>query len=125
MNRIIFRLFDYSMKTTIFFLIILVFASGPAILLAQEGYEHLSPIAHGAGRTYVVTSRGLAAVGLNPALLGYDNDKLIEVQIFPISSFGLDAGPSFSDVNALAGVFSTGISHFTDSSLTNIADLLS
>jgi hypothetical protein len=97
----------------------------PALLFAQEGYEHLSPIAHGAGRTYVVTSRGLSAVGLNPALLGIDDEKTLEIQLFPISAFGLDAGPSFSDANALAGVFSTGISHFTDSSLTNIANLLS
>jgi hypothetical protein len=97
----------------------------PTILFAQEGYEHLSPIAHGAGRTYVVTSRGLSAVGLNPALLGLDDGKTLEIHLFPISTYGLDAGPSFSDVNALTGVFSTGISHFTDSSLTNIANLLS
>src|SRR5512140_522748 len=98
----------------------------PALLLAQEGYEHLSPVAHGAGRTYVVTSRGLSAVGLNPALLGLDdNGNTMEFQLFPISSFGLDAGPSFSDVNALTGVFSTNISHFSDSSLSSIANLLS
>jgi hypothetical protein len=94
-------------------------------LFAQEGYEHLSPIAHGAGETYVVTSRGLSSVGLNPSLLGIDDGNTIEVQIFPLSTFGLNAGPSFSDVNALNGVFSTGISHFTDSSLTSIANLLS
>ena len=97
----------------------------PTLLFAQEGYEHFSPIAHGAGRTYVITSRGLSAVGLNPALLDYDDDKTIQVQIFPLSAYGLDAGASFSDANALSGVFSTGISHFTDSSLTNIANLLS
>ncbi len=97
----------------------------PLILFAQEGYEHLSPIAHGAGRTYVVTSRGLSAVGLNPALLDYDNNNTIEIQLFPLSGYGLDAGPSFSDASALAGVFSTGITHFTDSSLTSIANLLS
>ena len=98
----------------------------PTLLFAQEGYEHLSPIAHAAGRTYVVTSRNLAAVGLNPALLGLNDDNTtIEIQVFPISSFGLDAGPSFSDVNALSGVFNTGIAHFTDSSLSSIANLLS
>jgi hypothetical protein len=111
------------MKTLISF--IFIFAFTPCILLAQEGYEHLSPIAHGAGRTYVVTSRGLAAVGLNPALLGIDDGKTIEIHLFPVSAYGLDAGPSFSDVNALNGVFSTGITHFTDSSLTSIANLLS
>src|SRR5438045_7222923 len=79
-----------------------IFLFSPIISFAQEGYEHLSPIAHGAGRTYVVTSRGLAAVGLNPALLGYDNDKTFEIQVFPLSAYGLDAGPSFSDVNALS-----------------------
>ncbi|MFI5265063.1 MAG: DUF5723 family protein, partial [Candidatus Kapaibacterium sp.] len=62
---------------------------------------------------------------LNPALLGIDDGKMIEIQIFPVSAYGLDAGASFSDVNALNGVFSTGISHFTDSSLTSIANLLS
>ena len=95
----------------------------PLTLLAQEGYEHLSPIAHGAGRTYVVTSRGLASVGLNPSLLDYGNENTIEIQLFPISGYGLDAGPSFSDANALAGVFRGG--QISDSSLTNIANLLS
>src|SRR5205823_1108723 len=102
-----------------------IFLFSPIISFAQEGYEHLSPIAHGGGRTYVVTSRGLAAVGLNPALLGYDNDKTFEIQVFPLSAYGLDAGPSFSDVNALSGVFNTTINHFNDSSLSSIANLLS
>ncbi|MDP4220730.1 MAG: DUF5723 family protein [Bacteroidota bacterium] len=111
------------MKTTLFILLFLSLTL--TSLFAQEGYEHLSPIAHGAGRTYVVTSRGLDAVGLNPALLEFENDKTLEIQIFPLSTYGLDAGPSFSDANALSSIFSTGISHFTDSSLTNIANLLS
>ncbi|MEI8135437.1 MAG: DUF5723 family protein [bacterium] len=92
---------------------------------AQEGFEHLSPVSHGAGRTYVVSSRGLSAVGLNPALLGIDNGKTFEIQIFPLSAFGIDAGAGFSDVNALSGVFSTKVDHFTDSALTSIAGLLS
>lgn len=104
---------------------ILLMILAPIIGYAQEGYEHLSATAHGAGRTYVVTSRGLAAVGLNPALLGFDNDRTIEIQLFPLSAYGLDAGASFSDANALSGVFSNGINHFTDSSLANIANLLS
>jgi len=109
-----------TLYTTIFALVIY-----PLTLFAQEGYEHLSPIAHGTGRTYVVTSRGLSSVGLNPSLLGIDDEKTLEIQLFPISAYGLDAGPSFSDVNALTGVFGTGVSHFTDSSLTSIANLLS
>jgi hypothetical protein len=113
------------MKTVLYIFLILTATIYPLSLFAQEGNEHLSPIAHGAGRTYVVTSRGLAAVGLNPALLDYDNDHTFEIQIFPLSSYGLDSGPSFSDASALSGVFSTGIGHFTDSSLTHIANLLS
>jgi len=113
------------MKTSHYIFLILAIVLYPLSLFAQEGYEHLSPIAHGAGQTYVVTSRGLSAVGLNPALLGIDDGNTIEVQIFPASTFGLDAGSSFSDVNALSGVFGTNISHFTDSSLTSIANLMS
>jgi hypothetical protein len=114
------------MKTRGYTLLILIMIFSPVAVFAQEGYEHLSVTAHGAGRTYVVSSRGLSAVGLNPSLLGIDDDeKSLEIQLFPLSAYGLDAGASFSDVNALSGVFSTGISHFTDSSLTNIANLLS
>jgi hypothetical protein len=64
-------------------------------LLAQEGYEHLSPLSHGAGRTYVVNSRGLDAVGLNPALLALGSKRTWEFSAFPISALGADAGASF------------------------------
>lgn len=111
-------------KTQHIFLIIAAMVC-PISLFAQEGYEHLSPIAHGAGRTYVVTSRGLSAVGLNPALLGYDNDKTIEIQVFPLSAYGLDAGPSFSDASALAGVFNLNGGQISDSTRKRISDLLS
>lgn len=62
---------------------------------AQEGYEHLSPLSHGAGRTYVVNSRGLDAVGLNPALLSLGSKRDWEFSVFPISALGADAGASF------------------------------
>jgi hypothetical protein len=64
-------------------------------LFAQEGYEHLSPLSHGAGRTYVVNSRGLDAIGLNPALLALGSKKSWELSILPVSSLGADAGASF------------------------------
>lgn len=113
------------MKTASYVLLILLTILLPLTLYAQEGYEHLSPIAHGAGRTYVVTSRGLAAVGLNPALLGYDNDKTLEIQVFPLSTYGLDAGPSFSDATALGDVFNFKNGQISDSSRKRISSLLS
>src|SRR5690349_16350068 len=97
----------------------------PFSLHAQEGYEHLSPIAHGAGRTYVVTSRGLSAVGLNPALLDYESDKTLQLQLFPASAYGLDAGPSFSDATALSDVFNFKGGQISDSTRKRITNLLS
>ncbi len=113
------------MKAIQYFFLILLTIIAPLTLLAQEGYEHLSPIAHGAGRTYVVTSRGLSSVGLNPAMLGYETDKTIEIQVFPISTFGLDAGPSFSDATALGDVFNFKNGQISDSSRKRISSLLS
>jgi len=92
---------------------------------AQEGYEHLSPLAHGAGRSYSVTSRGLDAVGLNPALLGLGDSKRFQISVFPVSAFGLDAGPSFRDVNALSTVFESDQSFGSDSARDRILDLIS
>ncbi|HET6510619.1 MAG TPA: hypothetical protein VFH43_00390, partial [Candidatus Kapabacteria bacterium] len=87
-----------SLKTTAkVFAFLLTLLSSAEVLLAQEGYEHLSPLSHGAGRTYVVNSRGLDAVGLNPALLslGSPTKKTWEISVLPISSVGADAGASF------------------------------
>lgn len=75
--------------------LLLITASLPAISHAQEGYEHLSPLSHGAGRTYVVNSRGLDAVGLNPALLALGSRRTWEFSAFPVSALGADAGASF------------------------------
>jgi len=113
------------MKKIVIALAVLLLA--PTLLCAQEGegFEHLSPVAHGAGRTYGVTSRGLSAVGLNPALLGYDQDKTFEVQVFPLSAYGLDAGPSFSDASALSGVFNFSNGQISDSARKSISSLLS
>ncbi len=115
------------MKKKFYCILLLLLVSKPLSLFAQEGegFEHLSPIAHGAGRTYGVTSRGLSAVGLNPALLGYEQDKTLEIQLFPISAYGLDAGPSFSDASALSGVFNFGNGQISDSARKNISSLLS
>ncbi len=82
------------------------------IVHAQESIEHTSPFAHGAGRTYAITSRGLDAVGLNPSLLALGTPRTWELSIVPISSFGINAGPSFSQINAIA-------SGFTDSALAS------
>jgi len=113
------------MTIRLHYFVLILTALLPHCLFAQEGYEHLSTIAHGAGRTYVVTSRGLAAVGLDPALLDYGNDKTLEIQVFPISSYGLDAGPSFRDANSLASVFDTSNHHFTHERRIQITDLIS
>jgi hypothetical protein len=86
-------------------LILLTFICLSSALRAQEGYEHFSVAAHGAGRTYVVTSRGLDAIGLNPALLTIAGGKRFELRAFPVTTFGLDAGESFRDANVLADVF--------------------
>ncbi len=83
--------------------ICLLLSSLVSSLYAQEGYEHFSVPAHGAGRTYVVTSRGLDAIGLNPALLALPAGKRFEIRA--LTSFGFDAGESFSDADILADVF--------------------
>ncbi len=82
-------------KKIFVFLILLSAAFISSSAHAQEGYEHLSPLSHGAGRTYVVNSRGLDAVGLNPALLALGSRRTWEISIFPISALGADAGASF------------------------------
>ncbi len=72
---------------------------------AQSGYEHLAVNAHGMGRTYVVSAKGLDAIGLNPARLYDKYSKQLEVRLFPLASYGLEAGPSFRDAGALGDVF--------------------
>lgn len=72
---------------------------------AQEGLERLAPFAHGAGRTYAVTARGLDAVGLNPALLAYGTPQAFELEIAPITSFGLNTGSSLSSINNISTIF--------------------
>ncbi|MDP4200838.1 MAG: DUF5723 family protein [Bacteroidota bacterium] len=74
---------------------------------AQEGVERLAPFAHGAGRTYAVTARGLDAVGLNPALLAYGTPRAFELVIAPISSFGISSGSSLSSINNISSAFKT------------------
>ena len=92
---------------------------------AQEGYEHLSVFAHGSGRTYVINSIGLNSVGLNPALLDYDHSKRLEVRIFPISAFGLDAGSSFRNASVLGSVFDFSGGAISDAKLEDISSVLS
>ena len=99
---------------------------------AQEGYEHLSAFAHGAGRTYAITSEGLSAVGLNPALLQYSSypsdyykkNPTLTFGIIPFSAFGVDAGPSFIDAASLASVFKPSGGTISDEDRKKISNLL-
>src|ERR1700689_5334545 len=75
---------------------------------AQEGTEQLSPFAAGAGGTYAVTPRGLDASGLNPSLLGLGTPRPFEISIIPISSFGVNAGSSFAQINSISKGFQSG-----------------
>jgi hypothetical protein len=72
---------------------------------AQDEMEHLSPFAHGAGRTYALTSRGLDAVGLNPSLLALGTPRPFEITLAPISSLGINAGPSLKQINSVSKGF--------------------
>ena len=81
-------------------------------LHAQEELEHLSPFAHGAGRTYALTSRGLDAVGLNPSLLALGTPRPLEITIAPISSLGINAGPSLSQINSVSAGFDSIASQY-------------
>ncbi|MBS1903085.1 MAG: hypothetical protein JSS75_05215 [Bacteroidetes bacterium] len=90
---------------------------------AQEGYEHLSPIAHGAGRTYAINSHGLSAVGLNPALLDPEGSNRFEFRVLPISSFGLEAGASFRNSSDISKVFAIKNANIADSDRRTITNL--
>ncbi|HET6401569.1 MAG TPA: DUF5723 family protein [Candidatus Kapabacteria bacterium] len=110
-------------------------ASLARVLRAQDEIEHLSPFANGAGRTYAITSRGLDAVGLNPSLLALGTPRPFEITLAPISSLGLNAGPSLSQINSISqGLQASGLSSTDtttngltkgDSTRESIANLLS
>ncbi len=110
-------------------------ATSVKALRAQDEIEHLSPFATGAGRTYAITSRGLDAVGLNPSLLALGTPRPFEIALVPISSLGLNAGPSLSQVNSISqGLQANGLSSIDtttngltkgDSTRESIANLLS
>src|ERR1041385_1483154 len=74
-------------------------------LHAQEGTERLAPFAHGAGRTYALTARGLDAVEINPALLAYGTPRKFELTIAPFTSLGFNSGSSFSTINDASNDF--------------------
>lgn len=95
----------------------------PISAIAQEGYEHFSPVAHGAGKTYVVTSHGLSAIGLNPSLITPDANTSLAISVFPASGFGLDKGPSWSG-DSLASVFDLNGGSITNSDRKRISNLL-
>lgn len=89
------------MKKTLLLFFLLLTSS----VFAQSGYEHLAVNAHGMGRTYVVSAKGIDALGLNPARLYDQFGKRYEIRLFPLASYGLEAGPSFRDASALGDVF--------------------
>jgi|GEM_PF-2535007 len=102
---------------------LVLMAASARELHAQEEIEHLSPFAHGAGRTYALTSRGLDAVGLNPSLLALGTPRRFEITLVPISSLGLDAGPSLAQINSISNGFQgAGLSSQT---LSNTPDSIS
>jgi hypothetical protein len=92
---------------------------------AQEGFEHFSVAAHGAGGAYTTLSQGIDAIGLNPALLGYEQDHHLQISILPITAFGIDAGSSFRNVSALGSVFGKSNGFINDSTSEHVVDLLS
>jgi hypothetical protein len=118
--RLFARFFPRTLVIAVFFILL----QGASSLHAQEGYEHLSPLAHGAGRTYSVSSDGLDAVGLNPAILGLGTPTILQLSIIPITSFGLSAGPSFRDVNALTDIFGQNGGFVNDTTRKTVIDLL-
>ena len=92
------------------FCIFFIFAANS--VRAQQELEQLSPFAHGAGGTYALTSRGLDAAGLNPSLLGLGTPRPIEVSLAPISSLGINAGPSLSQINSVSHGFDSIASQY-------------
>ncbi len=121
-------------KSIIVTIVLLVLACS---VRAQDEVEHLSPFAHGAGRTYAITSRGLDAVGLNPSLLAFGTPQPFEITLAPISSLGINAGPSLAQINSIShgfqgkGLSSDSLSkspdslQVGDSTRLSIANLLS
>ncbi len=102
---------------------------------AQEEMEHLSPFANGAGRTFAITSRGLDAVGLNPSLLALGSPQPFEITLAPISSLGINEGPSLKQINSVSKGFDSIASQYIppggsglttgDSTRISITNLLS
>lgn len=87
-------------------------------LHAQEGTERLAPFAHGAGRTYSLTARGLDAVEVNPALLAFGTPRTFELTIAPFTSLGFNSGSSFTFLNDASSNFKND-SIIGNSKLTN------
>ena len=85
------------------FIVDLSFFISPAS--AQDGPEHLSPFAHGAGRTYSISSWGLDAVGLNPSLLALGKAKHVELSLIPITAIGANVGSTVNHIGAIQNAF--------------------
>ncbi len=87
---------------------------------SQDELEHLSPFAHGAGRTYALTSRGLDAIGLNPSLLAFGTPRPLEITIAPISSLGIYQGSSLSQINSVSKGFDSIASVYIPDTATGL-----
>jgi hypothetical protein len=105
------------MRVVVLLLLVLL----PVSIFAQEGYEHFSPVAHGAGKTYVTTSHGLSAIGLNPSLITPADNATLVINVF--SGLGLDKGPSWSG-DSLASVFNLNGGNISNSDRKRISNLL-
>ena len=92
---------------------------------AQEGFEHFSVDAHGAGGAYTTLSQGVDAIGLNPALLANPGEHRLQISVLPISAFGIDAGSSFRNVSAISSVFGKTDSFVSAGTSEHVVDLLS
>ena len=83
-------------------IVALMAVAGAGVLHAGE-LE--SPRGVGMARTFVATSRGLDAVGINPANLGIDDGSGVQVDLFP---FGVHVGSDFLSYDLYTTYF-TGV----------------
>ena len=115
------------MKNIIITIVLLLSVSA---LYAQNGSLGISdPYSTAMGKTYTISSRGVYAVGINPANLALDNTGHYEIGL---PSLGLRAGTNFLSINEFnyffGGVDSAGTKigrHFTNDDKQRMRDLFS
>jgi hypothetical protein len=75
---------------------LIVFTLLTSAIHAQFGSAGTSdPVSTGLGKTYTATSRGIYAVGINPANLALSNDKRWELSLLPFPNLSMRAGTDF------------------------------